>query len=295
MSKTVLRLEDIKVRFRTLDGVVEAVKGVNLTVSRGETVAIVGESGSGKSQLMMGTMGLLASNGEAAGRAMFGSTNILGLPKDELNTIRGRKITMIFQEPMTSLDPLYTIGSQLLEPIMHHGKVNHVEAETRALEMLQLVKIPEAARRMGSYPHELSGGQRQRVMIAMALANNPELLIADEPTTALDVTIQAEILELMKGLQQRLGMGMIFITHDLNIVKRIAQRVYVMRNGEVVEEGDTQSIFANPQHPYTKALLEAEPTGRKSPASSSAAKVLTGTCVSLSKLVVDSCRDHRCS
>lgn len=277
MSNTVLRLEDIKVRFRTLDGVVEAVKGVNLTVSRGETVAIVGESGSGKSQLMMGTMGLLASNGEAAGRAIFGSTNILGLPKDELNTIRGRKITMIFQEPMTSLDPLYTIGSQLLEPIMHHGKVNHVEAETRALEMLQLVKIPEAARRMGSYPHELSGGQRQRVMIAMALANNPELLIADEPTTALDVTIQAEILELMKGLQQRLGMGMIFITHDLNIVKRIAQRVYVMRNGEVVEEGDTQSIFANPQHPYTKALLEAEPTGRKSPASSGAAKVLTGT------------------
>jgi ABC-type microcin C transport system duplicated ATPase subunit YejF len=277
MSDTVLRLEDLRVRFRTLDGVVEAVKGVNLHVNKGETVAIVGESGSGKSQLMMGTMGLLASNGEAEGRAMFGQTNIIGLPKDQLNTIRGRKITMIFQEPMTSLDPLYTIGNQVIEPIMHHAGVNSADARTRALEMLNLVRIPDAERRMGSYPHELSGGQRQRVMIAMALANNPELLIADEPTTALDVTIQAEILELMKGLQERLGMGMIFITHDLNIVKRIAHRVYVMRYGEVVEQGDTSTIFANPQHAYTKALLEAEPTGRKAPVAAQAARVLTGT------------------
>ncbi len=277
MSDTVLKLEDVKVRFRTLDGIVEAVKGVSLHVSKGETVAVVGESGSGKSQLMMAAMGLLASNGEAAGKAMFGPTNLIGLPKAGLNTIRGRKITMIFQEPMTSLDPLYTIGSQLIEPIMHHSGIGAEEARQRALDLLQLVRIPEAERRMESFPHELSGGQRQRVMIAMALANNPELLIADEPTTALDVTIQAEILDLMKGLQQRLGMGMIFITHDLNIVKRIAQRVYVMRQGEVVEEGETQEIFARPRHAYTKALLAAEPTGHKSAVPVSAKKVLTGT------------------
>ncbi len=268
---------DIKVRFRTMDGIVEAVKGVSLYVKKGETVAIVGESGSGKSQLMMAAMGLLASNGSVEGKALFGDTNLVGLSKENLNTIRGRKVTMIFQEPMTSLDPLYTIGNQLIEPIMHHAGVGRDEAQRRALEMLTLVRIPEASRRMGSYPHELSGGQRQRVMIAMALANNPELLIADEPTTALDVTIQAEILELMKGLQQRLGMGMAFITHDLNIVRRIAHRVYVMRRGEVVEEGETQAIFTNPQHAYTKALLDSEPTGRKLPVSSNARQVLTGT------------------
>ncbi len=276
MSDAVLRLEDMKVRFRTLDGIVEAVKGVSLHVDKGETVAIVGESGSGKSQMMMAAMGLLASNGAAEGRAMFRETNLVGLSKTGLNSIRGRKITMIFQEPMTSLDPLYTIGDQLIEPIMHHSGKDLTFAQQRALDMLKLVKIPEAERRMGSYPHELSGGQRQRVMIAMALANDPELLIADEPTTALDVTIQAEILELMKGLQQRLGMGMVFITHDLNIVKRIAHRVYVMRHGEVVEEGETQSIFGNPRHAYTKALLDAVPTGRKVPVADGARKILSG-------------------
>jgi ABC-type microcin C transport system duplicated ATPase subunit YejF len=277
MSHSVLRLEDMKVRFRTMDGIVEAVKGVSLHVNKGETVAIVGESGSGKSQLMMAAMGLLASNGSVEGKALFGDTNLVGLSKADMNTIRGRKVTMIFQEPMTSLDPLYTIGNQLIEPIMHHAGVGSDEAQRRALEMLKLVKIPEAERRLGSYPHELSGGQRQRVMIAMALANNPELLIADEPTTALDVTIQAEILELMKGLQQRFGMGMIFITHDLNIVRRIAHRVYVMRRGEVVEEGETQTIFNNPQHAYTKALLDSEPTGRKAPVAANARQILTGT------------------
>jgi oligopeptide transport system ATP-binding protein len=184
---------------------------------------------------------------------------------------------MIFQEPMTSLDPLYTIGNQLIEPIMHHQKIGAEEARQRAIAMLKLVSIPEAERRMGSYPHEMSGGQRQRVMIAMALANDPDLLIADEPTTALDVTIQAEILELMAGLQRRLGMGMIFITHDLNIVKRIAHRVYVMRRGEVVEEGETRAIFADPRHAYTKALLAAEPTGRKAPPPATAPIILDGT------------------
>ena len=281
MEDSILTLRNIKVKFRTLDGIVEAVKGVNLDVKAGETVAIVGESGSGKSQLMMGTMGLLASNGTIEGVADYRGTNLVGLPKAELNTIRGRKITMIFQEPMTSLDPLYTIGNQLIEPIMHHQKIGAAEARARAIDMLKLVKIPEPERRMGSYPHEMSGGQRQRVMIAMALANNPDLLIADEPTTALDVTIQAEILELMAGLQKRLGMGMIFITHDLNIVRRIAGRVVVMRYGEVVEEGDTKAIFANPKHPYTRALLEAEPTGRKSPPAVKAPKILDGTNVSV--------------
>ncbi len=273
----VLDLKNVKVSFQSLDGVVEAVKGVSLSVERGETVALVGESGSGKSQLMMAVMGLLASNGVASGTADFQGRNLIGMTKDELNTVRGRKVTMIFQEPMTSLDPLYTIGNQLREPIMHHQNMGAAEAEKRAIEMLRLVKIPESERRMGSYPHELSGGQRQRVMIAMALANNPELLIADEPTTALDVTIQAEILELMKGLQQRLGMGMVFITHDLNIVRRIAHRVYVMRHGEVVEQGETSKIFSAPQHAYTKALLDAEPRGTKDPCRADARQILTGT------------------
>ncbi|WP_421696625.1 ABC transporter ATP-binding protein [Aestuariivirga sp.] len=277
MVERILNLSDVKVEFATLDGTVEAVKGVSLHVAAGETVAIVGESGSGKSQLMMAAMGLLASNGRATGDVDYRGTNLLTISKSELNTIRGAKITMIFQEPMTSLDPLYTIGEQLMEPILQHRKIGKAEAQQRAVEMLRLVHIPEPERRMRSYPHEMSGGQRQRVMIAMALANDPDLLIADEPTTALDVTIQAEILELMASLQQRLGMGMVFITHDLNIVKRIAHRVYVMRRGEVVEEGQTAELFAHPRHPYTKALLEAEPSGRKAPVPPNAPKMIDAT------------------
>ncbi|MBL8790694.1 MAG: ABC transporter ATP-binding protein, partial [Rhizobiales bacterium] len=282
MSDAVLRLHDVSVRFHTLDGVVDAVKSVSLAVKAGETLAIVGESGSGKSQMMMAVMGLLAGNGEARGDATFDGRNLLTLPRRELNTIRGRRITMIFQEPMTSLDPLYTVGSQLIEPIMQHQQLSAEAARARALEMLELVKIPDAARRMGSYPHELSGGQRQRVMIAMALANDPQLLIADEPTTALDVTIQAEILDLMADLQKRLGMAMIFITHDLNIVRRIAHRVVVMRHGEVVEEGATARIFAAPDHAYTRALLNAEPTGRKEPVPADAPAILSGTAMRVS-------------
>ena len=274
--KPLLELKNVKINFDTLDGNVSAVKGANITVKVGETIAIVGESGSGKSQLMMGAMGLLAANGKAEGEALFGDLNLIGMNKQGLNRIRGEKITMIFQEPMTSLDPLYTIGNQLIEPILRHTKLDRSAAKARALEMLKLVKIKEPERRMRSYPHEMSGGQRQRVMIAMALANNPVLLIADEPTTALDVTVQAEILELMAGLQKKLGMAMIFITHDLGIVKRIANRVYVMRKGEVVEEGDTKTVFTKPKHAYTKALLDAEPTGRKAPPSSKAPIILSG-------------------
>ncbi len=274
MQDAILKLKDVRVSFDTIDGPVDAVKGVSLHVNAGETLAIVGESGSGKSQMMMAAMGLLTTNGQASGVADYRGTNLIGLPKAQLNQIRGRKITMIFQEPMTSLDPLYTIGSQLIEPIRRHQKLGHKAAHTRALEMLRLVKMPQPEDRMTCYPHELSGGQRQRVMIAMALANDPDILIADEPTTALDVTIQAEILDLMAGLQARLGMAMVFITHDLNVVRRIAQRVCVMRKGEVVEQGLTADIFANPQHAYTRALIDAEPSGRKDPVSDTAPVVL---------------------
>ena len=280
--KSVLELKNMKVNFNTLDGDVAAVKGADIQVNAGETIAIVGESGSGKSQLMMGAMGLLAATGKAQGEAIFDGQNLIGMSKDKLNEIRGSKITMIFQEPMTSLDPLYTIGNQLIEPIIRHMGLDPAAARKRALEMLELVKIKEPERRLRSYPHEMSGGQRQRVMIAMALANKPELLIADEPTTALDVTVQAEILQLMTELQNRLGMAMIFITHDLGIVRRIAKRVYVMRKGEVVEEGDTASVFSKPKHEYTKALLAAEPEGRKSAPDAKAPIILSGNNVRVS-------------
>jgi ABC-type microcin C transport system duplicated ATPase subunit YejF len=259
----ILQVRNLEVSFRTADGVIEAVKGASLEVSAGETLAIVGESGSGKSQMMMAVMGLLAQNGKANGIADYRGVNLLALSPRELNNVRGRKITMIFQEPMTSLDPLYTIGDQIIEPIIRHQHIDAAAARGRALALLELVRIPHAERRLKSYPYELSGGQRQRVMIAMAIANDPDLLIADEPTTALDVTIQAEILALLADLQKRLGMALVFITHDLGIVRRIADRVCVMRLGEIVEQGVTEKIFAAPSHPYTKALLDAEPTGRK--------------------------------
>src|SRR5919109_188391 len=261
----ILTVKDLRVRFRTLDGIVDAVKGINLHVDAGETVAIVGESGSGKSQTMMAAMRLLASNGEASGQVDYRGKNLLTLGKSEINGIRGRKISMIFQEPMTSLDPLYAIGSQLIEPIRKHRGLGVAEARKEAVRLLELVKIPHPERRLKSYPHELSGGQRQRVMIAMALANDPDILIADEPTTALDVTIQKQILDLLSELQQRLGMAIVFITHDLGIVRRFADRVYVMQSGLVVEDGATDDIFTAAQHPYTRMLLAAEPTGRKAP------------------------------
>ncbi|MEJ8473238.1 ABC transporter ATP-binding protein [Roseibium algae] len=274
MNKTdtkavVLDIADLEVEFHTPTGPVHAVRGVNIQVKAGETVGIVGESGSGKSQTMMAAMGLLASNGQTSGRVTFEDRNILGLPIHKLNEVRGRKITMIFQEPMTSLDPLYTIARQLAEPMVVHGALSWKAAKAKALKLLELVNIPDPERKIRSYPYELSGGQRQRVMIAMALANDPDVLIADEPTTALDVTTQAEILELLADLQKRLGMAVIFITHDLGIVRKIADRVYVMKDGEVVETGATGTIFDRPEHPYTRMLLDAEPTGSKAPVVSS--------------------------
>jgi oligopeptide transport system ATP-binding protein len=275
-GEKILEVKDLRVRFRTLDGVIEAVKGINIHVEAGETVAVVGESGSGKSQTMMAAMNLLASNGEASGVVDYRGRNLLTLSKSELNKVRGRKISMIFQEPMTSLDPLYSIGSQLIEPIRRHRGLSVSEASKEALRLLKLVQIPDPERRMKSYPHEMSGGQRQRVMIAMALANDPDILIADEPTTALDVTIQAQILMLLAELQRKLGMAIVFITHDLGIVRRFADRVYVMRSGEVVEEGEAEALFANPQHSYTQMLLAAEPTGSKSAPAPNAPVLLEG-------------------
>jgi oligopeptide transport system ATP-binding protein len=264
-AETILEVRGLDVRFATTAGDVHAVRGVDLAVRRGETLAIVGESGSGKSQTMMAVMGLVASNGRVSGSARFGGTELVGLPAKALNRIRGARVTMIFQEPMTSLDPLYRIGRQLCEPMVHHRGLSWREARRRAVELLELVRIPDPARRIDSYPHELSGGQRQRVMIAMALANDPDLLIADEPTTALDVTIQAQILELLADLKARIGLTVVFITHDLGIVRRFTDRVVVMRTGRIVEEGDVERVFTAPAHAYTRMLLSAEPTGTKAP------------------------------
>ncbi len=262
-GEPILESRGLHVRFSTPNGEVHAVRGVDLQVRAGETIAIVGESGSGKSQLMMATMGLLAQNGRTEGSVRFRGEELLGLSARALNRYRGERLSMIFQEPMTSLDPLYTIGRQIAEPLVHHKGISRAQARPRVLELLKLVGIPEPERRLQSYPHELSGGQRQRAMIAMALANGPEILIADEPTTALDVTIQAQILELLAELQRRLGMAIVFITHDLGIVRDFAERVYVMQEGRVVETGPTAQILARPEHDYTKMLLAAEPEGRK--------------------------------
>jgi oligopeptide transport system ATP-binding protein len=273
---TILSIRDLKVDFSTPDGTVNAVKGIGFDVKAGETLAVVGESGSGKSQTMMGIMGLLARNGTMTGSASYRGQELVGLPTGELNKVRGAKITMIFQEPMTSLDPLYTIGRQIAEPIVYHRGGSHKDARKRVLELLELVGIPDPARRIDSYPHELSGGQRQRVMIAMALANEPDVLIADEPTTALDVTIQAQILKLLRSLQERFGMAIVLITHDLGIVRHFAERVVVMRRGEVVEQGETRQIFENPQTAYTRMLIDAEPHGRKEPPAANAPIILEG-------------------
>jgi oligopeptide transport system ATP-binding protein len=265
-AEPLLVFKDLHVRFKTPDGLVEAVRGVNLTIARGETVAIVGESGSGKSQTMLAAMGLLAANGRATGSVTYRGEELIGRSEAVLNRIRGVKVSMIFQEPMTSLDPLFPIGRQIAEPLIHHQKkLSAAARRTRVLELLGLVGIGDPERRISSYPHQLSGGERQRAMIAMALANHPDLLIADEPTTALDVTIQAQILDLIASLKQRLGMAVVFITHDLGIVRRFSDRVYVMRAGEIVEEGRTGDIVAAARHPYTRMLLAAEPAGAKAP------------------------------
>jgi len=274
VATPLLSIRGLDVRFRTGDGVLHAVMGLDLDVAPGETVAIVGESGSGKSQTAHAVMGLLSANGWAEGSVRYRGTELIGLAPAALNRIRGAKIAMIFQEPMTSLDPLYRVGDQIALPLIAHRGLSRRQARTRAVELLDLVRIADPKRRLASYPHELSGGQRQRVMIAMAIANDPDLLIADEPTTALDVTVQARILALLADLKSRLGMAMVFITHDLGIVRCLASRTYVMRDGEVVESGETAEIFARPRHAGTRRLIEAEPRGRKAPPAPDAPVVL---------------------
>lgn len=273
----VLDIQNLVVDFDTPDGVVHAVRGVSMSIAPGEIVAIVGESGSGKSQIAMSTLGILASNGQATGKIEFNGKDLLSLSKKAKNNIRGSKVSIIFQEPMTSLDPLYRVGVQIMEPLLTHGKMSKAEARVKALDLMRQVQIPDPERRFKSYPNEMSGGQRQRIMIAMALANKPELLIADEPTTALDVTTQAEILKLLARLNEDIGMSIVFITHDLGIVEAFADRVYVMQKGVVKEFGTTEEIFKTPKTDYTKTLLAAEPEGAKLPVGDTEEIVLEAT------------------
>ncbi|MGR3562985.1 MAG: ABC transporter ATP-binding protein [Heliomarina sp.] len=273
---SLLDVRDLKVSFRQDGKVTQAVKGVSFTVDRGETVALVGESGSGKSVTALSTVSLLGDSAEVEGSVTYEGQQMIGASKDLLHKVRGNDISFIFQEPMTSLNPLHTIEKQMGESLALHQGLSGSAARARILELLNRVGIRNAESRLGAYPHQLSGGQRQRVMIAMALANKPAVLIADEPTTALDVTIQAQILELLAELKADEDMGLLFITHDLGIVRRIADRVCVMKDGEIVETGPTKEIFENPQHPYTKKLLAAEPTGEPEPVAADA-KVIAET------------------
>ncbi|WP_295311086.1 ABC transporter ATP-binding protein [Roseobacter sp.] len=260
-----LDVKDLRVGFRQDGRLTEAVRGVSFSVERGETVALVGESGSGKSVSALSTVSLLGDSAEVSGSVTYDGQQMIGADEKLLRKVRGNDISFIFQGPMTSLNPLHTIEKQLGESIALHQGLTGDAARARIIELLEQVGIQDAATRVTSYPHQLSGGQRQRVMIAMALANEPDVLIADEPTTALDVTIQAQILDLLKDLKDRMGMGLLFITHDLGVVRRIADRVCVMQNGEIVETGPTAEIFHTPKHPYTIKLLSAEPSGAPAP------------------------------
>ena len=265
----ILSVNDLRVGFRQDGKMTKAVRGVSFAVDRGETVALVGESGSGKSVTALSTVSLLGDSATVSGSVTYDGQEMINADERQLRKVRGNDISFIFQEPMTSLNPLHTIEKQLRESLALHQGLVDAEARLRIIELLDKVGIRDAESRLNAYPHQLSGGQRQRVMIAMALANKPDILIADEPTTALDVTIQAQILELLAELKQTEGMGLLFITHDLGVVRRIADRVCVMKDGEIVETGPTAEIFANPQHPYTQKLLAAEPSGSPDPVETS--------------------------
>jgi microcin C transport system ATP-binding protein len=273
-----LSVRDLSVAFSQGGRTTAAVDHISFDIAKGETVALVGESGSGKSVSALSVLKLLPypPASHPSGQILFHGNDLLAQGENELRKVRGNKITMIFQEPMTSLNPLHTIEQQIVEILALHQGMGDRQARARTLELLNEVGIREPQKRLQAYPHQLSGGQRQRVMIAMALANEPELLIADEPTTALDVTVQAQILELLAGLKARKGMSMLFITHDLGIVRKIADRVCVMTNGKIVETGPTKEIFDNPKHDYTRHLLAAEPKGQPPVADTSAKTVMSG-------------------
>ncbi|MEA4884214.1 MAG: ABC transporter ATP-binding protein [Clostridia bacterium] len=261
LREPLLSVKDLVTRFVTEDGEVTAVDGVSFDVMPGETLGIVGESGSGKSVTSLSIMRLIPTppGNIARGEVMFGGRDLLSLSNNEMRAIRGNDISMVFQEPMTSLNPVFTIGDQIMEAILLHQAVNQRTARERAIEMLRKVGIPSPERRVDQYPHQMSGGMRQRVMIAMAIACNPRLLIADEPTTALDVTIQAQILDLIRQLKADSGASVMLITHDLGVIAETADRVAVMYAAQIVESGDVETIFENPAHPYTRGLLQSVP------------------------------------
>jgi oligopeptide transport system ATP-binding protein len=258
---SVLEVRGLKTVFRTRGGEIHAVNDVSFHLSPGELLGVVGESGSGKSVTMMSLLRLLPAPPAdiRGGQALLAGRDLLAMSPDELRAVRGAKVGFVFQDPMTSLNPVFTLGNQVMEPLIKHMRMTRSQAEARAVELLELVGIPDARRRLYQYPHQFSGGMRQRVMIAIALACDPDVLIADEPTTALDVTIQAQILELIKDLRRKLGMAIVWITHDLGVIAGIADRVMVMYGGQVVEQAPVRELFANPQHPYTRALLQTIP------------------------------------
>lgn len=261
MFEKILEVKDLETSFYTSLGEVKAIRGVSFSIGAGETVGIVGESGSGKSVTVLSIMNLLQNPGKVkSGEILFKGENLVTKNQRQMRKIRGEKISMIFQDPMTSLNPVYTVGNQIVEAITEHQNLNKKEATEKAIKMLDLVGIPSPENRIYNYPHEMSGGMRQRVMIAMALSCEPDVLIADEPTTALDVTIQAQILELMKKLTKEINTSIIFITHDLGVIAGLCKRVIVMYGGLIMEVGGVRDIFYNPQHPYTKGLLKAVPS-----------------------------------
>ncbi|MCF1460467.1 ABC transporter ATP-binding protein [Agrobacterium vitis] len=284
LGTPIIDARQLAVSFKVEGGTVEAVKNVSFQLYRGETIAVVGESGSGKSVTARSIMGLLTKRATLSARSSiaYDGQNILKFSDRQRRALRGNRISMIFQEPMSSLNPVYTIGTQIAEAIRVHQKMSSKQAMERALELLRQVQIPEPEARLNQYPHQLSGGQRQRIMIAMALANNPDVLIADEPTTALDVTVQAQILNLIRDLQKSLGMAVILITHDLTVVRQFSDYVYVMQNGEVKEHNTTTALFEHPQHPYTRHLLASEPKGMANPMPIDSATILEGRDVRVS-------------
>ncbi|MEL7172293.1 MAG: ATP-binding cassette domain-containing protein, partial [Pseudomonadota bacterium] len=274
MSAPLLEVRDLRIAFKGAPR--PAVDGVSFSVRPGETLALVGESGSGKSLSALSTVSLLPDTAQTTGKVLFRGEVLTGASEETLRRIRGNDISFIFQEPMTSLNPLHTIEKQIGESLGLHQGLTGAAARARTLELLDQVGIRDAESRLDAWPHQLSGGQRQRVMIAMALANRPKLLVADEPTTALDVTIQAQILALLADLRRREGLAMLFITHDLGIVRKVADRVAVMEQGQIVETGPTEQVFDAPEHPYTRKLLAAEPTGRPDPVAEDAPTLLEG-------------------